>query len=160
MKETDAIKSKLENYSRLQRLIDNQISRLETITARMSSISSPNLSGQSCGNSDNSSKQERLVIRKLELEENVKELIYKETMIRGEISALLEKLENPDERAVIEMRYIDRQSWWSITEMLYGKEPNYSVHKQRYLKRALKIHGYALQSLAGIENNTTDGNNL
>jgi hypothetical protein len=152
-KETDAIKSKLAHYAGFQRLIDNQIARLETLAASMGSPASPNLTGMPAGGGDGSSKQERQVLRKIELEEKIRGMIAEEAEIRAQIVELVEQLENPDERTVIELRYLDHQNWWSVSTTIFGEEADYDEHEKRYLKRTFKIHGSALQSLARIENN-------
>ena len=59
-------------------------------------------------------------------------------------------MKKPDEQTIIEMRYFDEASW-TICAVLYGKEDDYETNSQRYLKRAFKIHGSALQTLAKIE---------
>ncbi len=151
-KETDAIKEKLEKYAGFQRLIDNQIARLENLTATLGSISSPGYSGMPTGSGDGTSKQERQVLRKIELEEKIRDMIAEEANQRGEINDMLDSMENPDERTVIELRYLDRQSWWSVSATLFGEEPDYDAHEKRYLKRTFKIHGSALQTLARIYN--------
>ena len=64
-------------------------------------------------------------------------------------------MKKPDEQTIIEMRYFDEASWWTICAVLYGKEDDYETNSQRYLKRAFKIHGSALQTLAKIEKEKT-----
>ena len=102
------------------------------------------------GSRDGTSKQEREVIKKLELEEKLRDMYAEENRKREEIEAMIELMENPDEQTVTEMRYLDRANWREISAALHGNEPDYDEHEQRYLKRTFKIHGSALQSLAKI----------
>ena len=150
-KETDAIKQKLEHYAAFQRRIDNQIERLEYLESVMGAPSSPNLSGEPSGGGDGSSKTERQVLKKLELQQAIRDMIADEAAERKELEDMIEQMERPDEQTVIEMRYFDEASWWTICAVLYGKEDDYETNSQRYLKRAFKIHGSALQTLAKIE---------
>lgn len=68
----------------------------------------------------------------------------------------------PDQRAVLQMRYLDGCRWLEITEMLFGGDPDYFDERQdSFLRRTHKIHGKALAALAklvpldvGRENNT------
>lgn len=150
-KETEKIKKKLEHYTTYQRRIDNLIERLEYLEATMGSPSTPNLSGEPSGGGDGTSKTERQVLKKLELEQQIRDMIADEERERKELEALISLMGKPDEQTVIEMRYLDGAKWWAISAALYGNEADYDEHEQRYLKRTFKIHGSALQSLAKVE---------
>ena len=149
-KETDAIKQKLESYATLQRKIDNQIERLENLNATMGSPSTPNLTGLPSGGGDGTSKIERQVAKKDELEKKIRRMIMEERQLRKELEQLIETLKNPDEQTVIEMRYIDRATWWTVCAALYSTEPDYNEKADKYLKRTFKLHGSALQALARL----------
>ena len=156
-KETDKIKKKLERVATLKRRIDNLIERLEYLESTMGSASTPNLTGLP-GGGDGTGKTEREVARKLELEAQIRDLIADEAKTRKELEDMIGLMEKPDEQTVLEMRYFDGASWWTICSTLYGNETDYEEHEQRYLKRAFKIHGSALQSLAKIERTETLAN--
>ena len=149
-KETDAIKQKLESYATLQRKIDNQIERLENLNATMGSPSTPNLTGLPSGGGDGTSKIERQVAKKDELEKKIRRMIMEDRQLRKELEQLIETLKNPDEQTVIEMRYIDRAKWWTVCAALYSTEPDYNEKADKYLKRTFKLHGSALQALARL----------
>lgn len=149
-KETDAIKQKLESYATLQRKIDNRIERLENLNATMGSPSTPNLTGLPSGGGDGTSKIERQVAKKDELEKKIRRMIMEERQLRKELEQLIETLKNPDEQTVIEMRYIDRAKWWTVCAALYSTEPDYNEKADKYLKRTFKLHGSALQALARL----------
>ena len=149
-KETDAIKQKLESYATLQRKIDTQIERLENLNATMGSPSTPNLTGLPSGGGDGTSKIERQVAKKDELEKKIRRMIMEERQLRKELEQLIETLKNPDEQTVIEMRYIDRAKWWTVCAALYSTEPDYNEKADKYLKRTFKLHGSALQALARL----------
>lgn len=149
-KETDAIRKKLERYAAFQRKIDNQIERLENLTVTMGSPSTPNLTGLPSGGGDGTSKIERQVIKKTELEEKIRRMIQEERELREELELLIDAMKNPDEQTVIEMRYFDRAKWWPICAALYSAEPDYDEKADKYLKRTFKLHGSALQALARI----------
>ncbi|MDO4321912.1 MAG: DUF1492 domain-containing protein [Lachnospiraceae bacterium] len=149
-KETDAIRKKLDSYAALQRKIDNQIERLANLTATMGSVSSPNFSGLPSGSGDGTSKTERQILRKMALEEKIRDMEQEERQLRRELEALIDAMQNPDEQTVIEMRYIDRAKWWPICAALYSMEDDYEENSSKYLKRTFKLHGSALQSIARI----------
>lgn len=149
-KETDEIRGLLEAYISYQKRIDNTEERLAFLEYSLGSLSSPNLSGMPTGSRDGSSKQEREVLKKLELEERLRDMYAEENRKREEIEELIERMEKPNEQTAIEMRYIDRASWRAISAALHGNEPDYDEHEKRYLKKTFKIHGSALQTLARI----------
>lgn len=157
-KETDAIKKRLEDYAAYQRKIDNQIERLETLTATMGSPSTPNLSGLPSGGGDGTSKTERQILKKMELEDKIRAMIQQERQWRTELGALIETMKNPDEQTVIEMRYFDRMKWWPICSVLYSGEADYEEKADKYLKRTFKLHGSALQALARVYNEKNQTN--
>ena len=151
-KETDVIKELLGAYGKLQKRIDNTEERLAFLEETSGSPSTPNLSGMPAGSRDRTSKQERDTIRKLELEEKLRDMYAEENQKREEIEEMIEQMEKPDEQTVIEMHYIDNANWRAISAALHGSEPDYDEHEKRYLKKTFKIHGSALQTLLRIYN--------
>lgn len=151
-KQTDEIKALLGEYKKIQKRIDNTEKRIECLDLSMGAPSGPNYSGMPRGGGDGSSKTERDVIKKAELEEKLGDMYAEENRRREEIEGLIELMEKPDEQTVIEMHYIDGAKWWPICAALYEDEPDYDENQKRYLKRTFKIHGSALQTLARIYN--------
>ena len=149
-KETDEIKQRLESYAALQRKIDNQIERLENLIATMGSPSTPNLTGLPSGGGDGTSKIERQVAKKLELQQAIRDMIADEAAERKELEGMIEQMERPDEQTVIEMHYLDHVKWWPICAALFSGEADYAEKADKYLKRTFKLHGSALHALAKI----------
>jgi len=149
-KETDEIRELLEAYTVFQKRIDNTEERLAFIEQTLDSPSAPSLSGMPSGSRDGTSKQEREVLKKLELEEKLAEMYAEENRKREEIESLINLMDKPDEQTAIEMRYLDRANWKAICTVIYGSEPDFDEHEQRYLKRVFRVHGSALQTLAKI----------
>ena len=123
---------------------------MENLNATMGSPSTPNLTGLPSGGGDGTSKIERQVAKKDELEKKIRRMIMEERQLRKELEQLIETLKNPDEQTVIEMRYIDRAKWWTVCAALYSTEPDYNEKADKYLKRTFKLHGSALQALARL----------
>lgn len=155
-KETDGIKARLESYAALQRKIDNLIERLNTFTATMGSPSTPNLTGMPSGGGDGTSKIERQIEKKDEMEHRIRTLIQKERSLRQELEDMIEQLERPDEQTVLEMHYIDGNRWWPICAALFAQNEDYEEKAEKYLKRTFKIHGSALQHIAKIYKQNTE----
>lgn len=153
-KETDAIKHRLENFASYQRRIDNLIERLARLEDAMNSPSTPNLSGMPGGSGGSSSKTERQVVRKMELERRISDMVAEEKKERAALELLISLMEKPDEATVIEMHYFDGAKWWPICAALFSHEPDYEKRADKYLKRTFKIHGSALQSLTRLQKET------
>lgn len=149
-KETEGIKRKLQSYGALQRRIDNDVQRLRTLEASMGSISSPDLSGMPKGGGDGTSKIERIIVQKDELERKIARQRVQERRLLDELEGLIDLLKDPDEHTVIEMRYIDCLRYWPICEALYSSMPDYEDNAEKYLKKTFKVHGSALQALARV----------
>lgn len=149
-KETEDVKDFLASYQSLQKKIDIFEERLTFLEYTMGSPSSPNLSGVPSGTRNTTSKQERDVIKKMELEEVIRDLYVEESRLREEIEELLSQLDNPHEQVAVQMRYIDGAKWRDVSVVLFGSEPEYDEYEERYLKRTFKFHGSALQKLAKL----------
>ena len=145
---TDAAKELLQSYGALQRKIDNKHQRLRALVGTMGSPSTSSISGMPGGGGGNDSKVERLVLRKDNLAREIARLEQEERALLDRLEALIARLKNPDEQAVIEMHYIDGLRWWPICAALYSAEPDYELCADKYLKRAFKLHGSALQAIA------------
>lgn len=153
VRETDDVRAFLEAYRILQRRIDNTERRIEALELSMGTPSGPNLSGMPSGGRGDSSKVEREVIRKAELEDRIRTLYAEENRHREEIEDLIDRLERPEQQTAIEMRYIDGARWDAVSAALYSDEADYEQREQKYLKRTFKVHGAALLALARIYNN-------
>ena len=48
------------------------------------------------------------------------------------------------------MRYIDRESWNTVAELMFGGREDYEGKEDTYLRRVHKVHGAALQNMAQV----------
>lgn len=147
---TNKIKARLRRYTDMLRDIDNQAERLDRMEAAINSPPGPNLSGmprQKVGATDRVSAA---VVRKLELEDDIAQAIEAERKESAAIEAMIAQLSDPDERAVIRLRYFDRALWDEITSVLFGGKTDYIERLESYQNRTYKLHGRALLELAAI----------
>lgn len=144
----EEMKVRLQDFKSLNRDIDNNIERLERLELRMYSVSSPNLSGMPKAPSSVPDKFAELVGRKDELVGKIKLLIAKRDAERVSLESILAKLRNPDERAVINMRYIDSEEWSDIIEMLFGVREDEDDDYDNYKQRAFRLHSSAIEKMA------------
>jgi len=148
--DTGAIKTKLKSYGDLQRRIDHLITRLENLMDTIDSLPGADYSGMPRGSSDRTSKAERYVEKKDDLEQKIDRLVLQEKVLRKELEEIASALDDPDEQAVIEMKYLDTQNWQDVAFSLFGNKDDYDDNAERYMKRTFRIHGDALQHLAAI----------
>lgn len=146
--DVSAVKKRLLDYRDIEREIDNQVERIENLEAKMYSVGSPELSDMPKAPSITQDRIGGMVARKEEMEAKVHRLIDRQTSEREWIQNVLKHVKKPDERAVIEMRYIDMESWPQIALMLFGKKPDFDDREESYVRRTTKLHGKALINMA------------
>lgn len=145
----DTVKVWLLRYQAVERAIDNQIERLETLEARLQTVSSPRLDGMPHG----TPMQDRIgatLAQKEEIENRIKDMIKAQTNRRHEIEHYVDCLQKADEKATLLMRYIDGEQWKDVSMMLFGAKDDFLDREDSYLRRVTKLHGRALQNLADI----------
>lgn len=147
---TQRIKDRLAAYTAMLRDIDNQLERLDRMEMTMASPPGPDLTGTPRGSGTPSDRTGMMVERKMELEEQIDRLKAEEKQERNAIEGLILQLSDPDERAVIRLRYFDRADWESTCGVLFGDRRDYVDRADAYQNRTYKIHGRALLNLAAV----------
>ena len=122
---THDIKERLGKYTRLLREIDNQYERLGRMEISMAAPPGPDMTGMPRGSAE-------------EREE------------RAALEAMIRQVENPDERAVLRLRYFDRADWDGICAVLFSDRQDYLERIDSYQNRTYKAHGRALLRMAEI----------
>lgn len=153
---TQRIKDRLAAYTAMLRDIDNQLERLDRMEMTMASPPGPDLTGMPRGSGTPSDRTGMMVERKMELEEQIDRIKAEEKQERNAIEGLILQLSDPDERAVIRLRYFDRAEWPDVTFALYGNRPDFTDKADAYQRRMYRVHGRALLSLAEIEAEVND----
>lgn len=126
---TAKIKGRLKLYTLLLREIENQEERLEL------------LKRETPGGRLTEAKRARL-------EEELEKNLRAENAENKALEELLESVGEPDERAVIRLRYFDRLDWESVTSAIFGATAGFCDNPAKYKERVYKLHGHALLSLA------------
>lgn len=142
------MKNKLILYRKLNRKIDNNIERLERLESKMYSASSSNLSGMPKSGGSPIDKFCIYAERHCELETKIKDEIKARDFLKKYFEGLLEKLKNPDEIAIIEMRYLDCEEWFDIIDMLFGSKKDFDDSYDNYKQRAFRLHNNAISNMA------------
>lgn len=146
---TKKIKERLGDYLKLLREIDNENERLDRMEATGGSTG-PNLTGMPRPKGTVSNPVSAFVLKKLELEERIAKLNADERRENAAIEAMLQQLDDPDERAVIRLHYFDRVTWDDTAAALFGDQPDFLDRFDSYQNRTFKLHGRALLNLARI----------
>ena len=153
------IKERLGKYTRLLREIDNQYERLGRMEISMAAPPGPDMTGMPRGSGTPTDRTGMMVERKMELEEQIDRLKAEEKQERNAIEDLILQLSDPDERAVIRLRYFDRADWDGICAVLFSDRQDYLERIDSYQNRTYKAHGRALLRMAEIlkESRENDG---
>lgn len=146
--DVSAVKKRLNRYREKERDIDTQIERLERLESRLTGIGSPVISDMPKAHGAADDRLVNLIAEKDELESKIRLDIKAQNRSWHEIEDFLDMLTKSDEKAVIRVRYHDRESWSSVAKMLFGKRADYLEKEGSYLRRVHKLHGSALVNLA------------
>lgn len=147
---THDIKERLGKYTCLLREIDNQYERLGRMEISMAAPPGPDMTGMPRGSGTPTDRTGMMVLRKMELEEQIEERLAEEREERAALEAMIRQVENPDERAVLRLRYFDRADWDGICAVLFSDRQDYLERIDSYQNRTYKAHGRALLRMAEI----------
>ena len=146
--DVEAVKQRLTEYLENEREIDNQIERLEHLTARMVGVGAQVITDMPRAPSVTNDRMAELLGQKEELEAEIRASVTEQSQERQKIEEILRHLKNPDERAVIRMRYFDRSSWPEVRDMMFGHKADFDEKEETYLRRTHRVHGSALVNMA------------
>ena len=148
--EIDAMKERLRDYRSMNKEIENQIERLERMEMKISSIGSPVLSDMPKSPSTAYDRMASSVARKVDFENEIKELIAERDSECRSLESLIRQLKKPDERAVIRMRYLDIEDWEDILMMIFGGQRDFNDKYDNYKQRMFRLHSAAISNMAAL----------
>ena len=105
-----AVKRRLNRYREKERDIDTQIERLGRLETRLTGIRSPVISDMPKSHGAVDDRLVNLIAEKDELESKIRGDIKAQTEAWHEIEDILDTLTKSDEKAVIRVRYHDRDA--------------------------------------------------
>lgn len=147
-----AVKDWLVEYREKDRDIDNQIERLERLVSKMTAAGAQVISDMPRSSGSAGDRLGVLVAQKEDLELSIRAAVEAQSQKRRKIESILSTLRHSDEKAVIRIRYIDRESWNTVAELMFGSREDYNDKEDTYLRRVHKVHGAALQNMAAAMN--------
>lgn len=146
------VKDWLMEYREKERDIDTQIERLERFITKMTSVGAQTLSDMPRATGSMGDRIGGQLAQKEELESSIRVAVEEQSKKRKTIESILTRLRHPDEKAVIRIRYIDRENWSAVTELMFGNRGDYGMRVDSYQRRVFKAHGNALQNMAEVMN--------
>lgn len=154
--DVEAVKARLYAYREMSRDIENQNERLERINVKLIGVGAQSITDMPKSPSHTDDRTVELIQQKMELEEEIREVVEKRRAERVFFESVIKCLRRSDERAVIRVRYIDGANWDEVVDVLFGGKEDLLEREDIYLRRVYKLHGQALLSMAKyIEENGT-----
>lgn len=144
-------KEYLKKHLRKREELETTIIRYNALLNK-DDISSPaGKTGLSTGGSLVFSTVENTVCNKIITEEKIRRLeedLVKQSKV---INSILEKLGNPYEKLVMQMRYVDKLQWDEIRGGIFGNRSDYSDNVEKYNDKIFRIHGSALKHMKELQ---------
>lgn len=151
MPPAERAKKRLAAFRDLQQTIDFKTERLEHMEAKLNSIASPQISDMPRGGGGTGDRMTDAIARKIDLEREIQQDIARERAEYDAILLITKAMEKPDERIVIQLRYLDGAKWDTIAEALYSQRDDYDLKADYYLRQTFRKHGTALIGFAEAE---------
>lgn len=146
--DVQAVKDRLYSYRDGDREIENQTEALERLRTKLEGVGAQEITDIPRSPSPPTDRMSELVAQKIELEEEIAEVLEAQRKERMFITGILRKLRSADERAVIRFRYIIGLSWDEVTDAMFGACVDYLGKEETYQRRVYRIHGSALLHMA------------
>lgn len=108
------IKEYFENAYRIDHRINSKFEQLASYNA-LATRASSTLSGLPGGGTKNVHRMENIIIKIADLEKEICEQIEELVVIKTNITHMIEKLDKPEQRLVLELRYLCMKSWEQIS---------------------------------------------
>ena len=133
-------KQELQSYRQIKREIREIENTMRELNTQIYSPRIPKLTGMpTAANAEPGSAQERAATALFELREKYHENVARLYRRAGEIETAIELLNDPLQRRILRMRYIDGSSWVAIAHRANISE-----------SYALQVHGFALHAISKI----------
>lgn len=150
-------KKRLNAFTQLQRTIDFKIERLARMEEKAQSVGGQTLSDMPKAPGYTGDRMTDTVARIVDLESEIRRDRAQERAEYETIKMIAAGMEKADERAVIELRYLDGAKWEEVSEVLYGNREDFDDKRDYFLRQTFKKHGAALLSFAESEETIETG---
>lgn len=144
------IATRFKAYKDLNREIELQIERLERMEDKAAAPSSPNLSGMPKSSSPQQDRLASDVSKIVDLKTEIQKLMERRDTERKLLDGLISRLQNPDKKTVLRLRYIDAEEWEDVLFVVFGGKEDFSEKYDNYKQRIFRYHKAALEELENI----------
>ena len=147
----ETLTSWLESYHERQRDLDATYERLERLESKLTSPRMATLTGLPGAAASDPDRLAHALAELQELREATTEQAAALRDLRHRIEGAVRLIDGPgwpNRRAVLRMRYIDGEQWETIAQMLFGRDPDFQMKQDSYIRRVYKIRKAALRTLA------------
>lgn len=144
-------KNYLKKHLRKREELETTIIRYRALLDKDNVLSPAGKAGIAAGVMPVSSPVENTVCKKIFIEEKIKRLENELIEQSREINSIFEKLENPFEKLVMQMRYEDNLEWEEIRGKIFGDRRDYSENVEKYNDKIFRIHGLALKHMKELQ---------
>lgn len=118
----------LQDFRKLNRLVQEKTERIAALMESATRATSSNEAERISGTGERS-RVESLMIRKIDLEKQLDGSIDELNARRYRIQDAIDRIEDPDQRSLLDMRYIDGKRWLFIMDRLHiGETTSRRVH--------------------------------
>ena len=149
MSSQDIVTQWLEAYRRTEREIENQSERVRVLSDRMESISSPSLNGMPRAPSADPDKIGIMLSQEDGLLSYLRDIQALHEEHKHNIEYIASKLE-PDERLVVQMRYLDGATPTETTEALYGRTEDFYINFTVYQRKMYRKRKSAVRAIVRL----------
>lgn len=150
--DSEAVRDWLDDYVLAEEDIDSEIERLEFFVSKMTSIGSQNMNGMPRSTNASTDRMADQLARKEEIEESIRESVRKQAEVRKKIEAVIRKLRKVERRSVIRLKYLDRNEWPDVLEVMYGNRDDFDDRYDTYKRAMYRHHDDALAEMAAVLN--------
>ena len=124
-------KEYLNRTYRIDELIKSNLRELDRLRGMIGSLGSPGADGAPGSPNVGNASYTRLVEKIVLLEEKINTQIDEMVSVQAEVRAVINAVENRDERLLLRLRYIEHCSWGKIAkEMKYSEKQCCRIHKK------------------------------
>lgn len=149
--QVEQLKRWLESYQERQRDLDATYERLERLESKLTSPRMATLTGLPGAAASDPDRLTFPVAALQELQAETKIQVAALRDLRHRIEGAVRLIDGPgwpNRRAVLRMRYIDGEQWETIAQLLFWRDPDFSIKQDSYIRRVYKIRKEALRALA------------
>lgn len=146
----ESVKNRLNEYRALCEEIENEFERLDRMRMKATSVSGMRISDMPRIQPHEFDRTAEIVARIIDLEKDIEGLVDKKKTEGELIESLIRKLEKPDERAIIRVRYLDHEEWEDVMFVLFGNRSDYNQKYDAYKQTMFRRHRSAIAELAKL----------